>query len=266
MMSAPSRPLSLSRPAWYGGPRSLLALAALLLGTAAAGAQESVRTREGQFISGGVTIRVEHFEPATEGKYPAVVLLYGCDGMEKSAFFYRAGARRLAGDGYVVLLVRYLDRTGVKELEPRAGAVTKDFPLWLETARDGVTYARRLPNVVRERVGLIGISLGAFLAVTLASEDERVAAVVDACGGLHRDRFATLRKMPPTLILHGDTDTVVPVEEARKLERLLKDKGQPCEIKVYPGQGHDFDAATTRDAGQRTKEFLDRRLKGNTVP
>ena len=59
---------------------------------------------------------------------------------------------------------------------------------------------------------------------------------------------------------------VVPVEEARKLERLLKDKGQPCEIKVYPGQGHDFDAATTRDAGQRTKEFLDRRLKGNTVP
>ena len=30
--------------------------------------------------------------------------------------------------------------------------------------------------------------------------------------------------MPPTLILHGEKDQVVPVFEARKLEKLFKDR------------------------------------------
>jgi carboxymethylenebutenolidase len=225
-----------------------------------------VRERQETFVSGGVAVRVEHFEPAAEGKYPAALFLPGCDGLEKAAPRYRAAARLLAGSGYVVLLVRYLDRTGVAEVDPATLAGSPDFPAWLEAARDGLTYACQLPNVAEGRVGLAGVSLGGFLAVTLASQDRRVGAVVELFGGLHPDYFDRLTTMPPTLVLHGEADAVVSVEEARKLERLLKDRGQPYEITIYPGQGHGFDPAATLDAAERAKAFLARHLKGCSPP
>ncbi len=67
--------------------------------------------------------------------------------------------------------------------------------------------------------------------------------------------------MPPTLILHGDADPLVKVEDAYKLEKALKAKQRVYEIKIYPGQGHGFKGEALTDATRRTKTFLDRYLK-----
>ena len=89
----------------------------------------------------------------------------------------------------------------------------------------------------------------------------RISAVVEYFGGLPELLAANLEKMPPVLILHGDADQVVPVKEAESLERRLKEKEIPFEVKIYPGQGHGFVGKDALDASRRTLSFLDKHVK-----
>jgi dienelactone hydrolase len=44
----------------------------------------------------------------------------------------------------------------------------------------------------------------------------------------------------PVLLIHGADDTSAPVEESRRLERALRDRGREVELIVVPGAGHVF--------------------------
>ena len=46
--------------------------------------------------------------------------------------------------------------------------------------------------------------------------------------------------LPPTLVLHGTTDTVVPHENAERFCRLMTAAGNRCELESYEGQIHGF--------------------------
>ncbi len=220
----------------------------------------NVRELTDYFQSAGKQVRVERFEPAAEGSYPAVLLLHGADGLHYKGPLYRGIARELASHGYVVLLPHYFERTGEPYAWVHANPV--NFLNWMQAIGDGLSYAGGRPNVDAERIGLIGFSLGAYLALAVASQDPRAAAVVECFGGLP-DFFAQgVQRMPPVLILHGQADVLVSVQEAHKLERLLQEKGWPYEIKVYPGQGHTFTPDVLQDVVRRGLAFLDRYLKG----
>jgi carboxymethylenebutenolidase len=62
------------------------------------------------------------------------------------------------------------------------------------------------------------------------------------------------------LILHGASDRIVPVANARALQNLLQAGGIPFEIQIYPGQGHGFTGAAQADATRRIKAFFGRTL------
>ena len=52
---------------------------------------------------------------------------------------------------------------------------------------------------------------------------------------------------PPMLLLHGDADDVVPVEETVAFHAALRAAGVDAELRVLPGIGHGWDPALTRD-------------------
>jgi dienelactone hydrolase len=238
------------------------------------------------FVSGGKPVAVECFAPAAPGKYPAVLLLHSLDGLDNGCgWMYRIAAEKCAARGYAVFLVHYFDRTGAKQLpavrrplfrwakgEPIGDAdretIATHFGAWTEAVRDAVGYVRSRPNVDGKRVGLVGFSLGAFLALSVAAEqDMQIAAVVDFFGGLPEERRARLTKLPPALIVHGDQDQTVPVREARLLGDWLQAHRSPGEVKIYPGVDHvfatpsgGFDKAALCDAQERTAAFLERHL------
>jgi carboxymethylenebutenolidase len=114
--------------------------------------------------------------------------------------------------------------------------------------------------VQKDRTALIGFSLGGYLALSVASRDPRVKAVVEFCGGLPEELAVECVQMPPTLILHGEADNIVPVSEARRVEKLMKQTNSAYEIQVYPGVGHFFSGLTMVDAAQRTLAFLRKHL------
>jgi acetyl esterase/lipase len=45
---------------------------------------------------------------------------------------------------------------------------------------------------------------------------------------------------PPTLIVHGDADTLVPIQQAELLVEKLKQQGVTAELLTRPKRGHDF--------------------------
>jgi len=45
---------------------------------------------------------------------------------------------------------------------------------------------------------------------------------------------------PPTLIIHGDADTLVPIQQAEIMIEKLKEANVPCELVVRKGQGHGW--------------------------
>jgi carboxymethylenebutenolidase len=94
----------------------------------------------------------------------------------------------------------------------------------------------------------------------LATRDPRIIAVAEFFGGLADPFTADAAKLPPVLVLHGEQDPVVPVEEARSLQRLLEQNRIPHEIKIYPGQGHHFTGLAQIDALGRVVEFFRQHL------
>ena len=208
------------------------------------------------FQSGGRTISVERFLPKSSKPAPIVIALHGSGGTpEGGAAQY---GRALAGQGYIVLVAHYFDRTGHTWVAPQE--IQPNFESWMETVGDAITYAFTLPDH-NGKIGLLGMSLGAYLALSVATADTRVHAVVDFFGGLPDVLVPQVNHMPPVLILHGEADPTVPIAEAHKLKRLFDEKQIPYEMRTYPGAGHAFHGADMMDAAQRTLAFLDRHLQ-----
>lgn len=233
-----------------------LALAFALLGPASGIAGRAL-AQDG-FSSGGAPIRVERFGPADRTRRPAVLLLHGADGPGER---YRAAAGQVAAGGYAVFLVHYLDRTG--ERRASYGTIHQNLPAWSATVRDAVSYVAGQPGVDPGRIGLFGVSLGGGLALATAAQDGRIRAVVDYFGFVPQSLGAGSR-LPPTLVLHGEQDRIVPVANAYAIQTLLRARGVPHEVMIYPGEGHGFGAAAQADAAQRINAFFGRHLRGRT--
>jgi carboxymethylenebutenolidase len=240
------------------------------------------------FESGGKKIVVETFVPPGNGKHPALLLLHAADGLgTPEAKMYRDLASDYAGRGYVIVLVHYFDRTGAtkedhdeyrelfvdfftRQPTQKVIARTKElFAAWAETVRDAVAHARTLPRVDGERIGLVGFSLGGALAVATAVEhDLKLAALVECFGAVPFEIRVRPKTMAPTLIIHGDADRVVPVQQAYRLAGMLLARKLVPEMEIYEGVHHMFfkdgkqlQALSLLAAKARADAFLDTHLK-----
>jgi carboxymethylenebutenolidase len=199
---------------------------------------------------------VDCYVPQGQGKLPAVIGLYGMHG---GHITMGEPARLLAAEGFAVYVLHYLDRTGA--VEPNKGSLVKNFPAWMKTLWDAVSFVHQQPEVDAARTALLGYSLGAYLALTAAAIDGRITAVVECFGGFPKEMKFFMRRMCPVLILHGEADGVVPVAEAYHLKELLEKRGVENEMKIYAGVGHGFSGEVFQDAARRTVAFLRRMLK-----
>ena len=209
------------------------------------------------FISGVQTIVYDAFLPAGEGRFPTIVSLYGSGGDHAGM---AEPATIFAENGFAVYVVHYFDRTEHVEVSDKA-TILRHFPAWGKTVWDAISHLEQQSEVDPKRIGLLGFSLGAYLALSVAAVDARVQAVVEFYGGLPKEMKFFMRRLCPTLILHGDADATIPVQEAYDLRDLLEKKQIPYEVKIYPGIGHGFPEAIWQDARERTLNFFQKYLR-----
>jgi carboxymethylenebutenolidase len=217
----------------------------------------SLTQSQTSFESGGKSIRLDTFLPEAKGQLlPAVIGLHGSGGGHASM---ADPASLLAEQGFAVYVLHYFDRTGTSEIDGLQ-TIFRHFPVWMKTLWDAVSFVARQPQIDPERIGLLGFSLGAYLALSAAAIDPRIRAVVEFFGGMPKEMKFFMRRLCPVLILHGEQDKTVPVAEAYHLQQVLEKKQIAYEMQIYPGAGHGFSGETWRDAGLRTLAFLDKYL------
>jgi carboxymethylenebutenolidase len=225
------------------------------------------------FTAAECTIPVWRFTPVeTSGQLPGVVLLYGIDGMDelqKTKMLYKTVAGKIAEKGYVVHFVHYFERTTFKpeEIAPIKEAfqrqlleknaqfdpkLTDLYVKWMEAVKAGIEHLRKADNVDPTRIGLMGVSMGGFLATSLAVNDPKldvklVANIFGALPAQQKEELSRLKnKLPPLLLMGGEDDEIVPERLQRDLFSLWRSTGNKGEAHFYGGVGHVFYDKTTK--------------------
>jgi dienelactone hydrolase len=212
------------------------------------------------------------------------VLLHGSTGVLP---YHHEWGRWLASEGYVALVV---DSFGPRGIDRDPGGLTGER-VW--DAFGALAFVRGLPFVDGRRVGAMGWSLGASVALLASGElfagrapppgtFVAVVAFYPACGLTDAAELAA-----PVLFLLGEADTWTPPERCVAIAGELLAAGQAAEWTVYTGATHGFDfgrgatspapinvgghvlrhdAVATADAEQRVREFLGRYVRPGPPP
>ncbi|MBR0801620.1 dienelactone hydrolase family protein [Bradyrhizobium jicamae] len=241
---------------------SLIALAWFVLAVTSAAAETVVN-----FPSlDGTTDLIGHLtRPEGEAPRPAVVMMHGCSGLNdrKGRIFaiYRAWARALAVQGYVTLVVDSATPRGLGQTCSRGPDSRR---MWHDRPKDAygaLRYLQAQPFVKADHVALMGWSQGG--GVTLLTVNDRsigrpagltqdfrtaVSFYPGACADRYQSKPYTdvepnsWTTKVPLLVLIGEADVWTPFKPCDDFIAAAKARGNPVELKSYPGAVHAFDA------------------------
>jgi acetyl esterase/lipase len=227
---------------------------------------------------------------------PLIVCIHGGGWIHGARHGYRDFIVELAKKGYVAATVSY-------RLSPVAPwpAQIDDVRAALRYLR---SHAKEY-GIDPERVGAIGHSAGGHLSLMLGLmptgaelAEDRIQAVVNyfgptdlgvaefipdvekmlesLVGGPRSEKGELLghasplkwvdRGDAPVLTLHGSTDEIVPVRQARILHEKLEAASIPATLRVLEGRGHGWDGDDARKTMTETLDFFHAYLVGSEQP
>jgi carboxymethylenebutenolidase len=183
-------------------------------------------------------------------KRAAVLILHGARGLEINPRAYERYAGAIATAGMDAYLVRYMTAGDLRALgqtsarEKREAYETQRFDAWAERVSSIATAIMARADSTG-RIGLLGFSLGGYIAAESGARDEHIAALAVMYGGMPDAMASEVKRMPPLLEIHGDADRNVPLAKGEELVKLAKAVGAPAEQVTYPGRAHGFDFSDT---------------------
>ncbi|HKQ80221.1 MAG TPA: prolyl oligopeptidase family serine peptidase [Blastocatellia bacterium] len=175
-------------------------------------------------------------------KWPMVVALHGMGGDENSFFTgYDNGAiRRIADErGYIVVCPK-----GRGPVSMYLGSAERDVI-------DVIKEMKRDFSIDDDRVYLMGHSMGGYGTWSVAvNNPDLFAAIGPISGGgtpLSRPRLKAISRVP-WIVVHGDNDPTVPVDESRKMVKAGKELGIEIKyIEVSGGNHSNVVASSFKD-------------------
>jgi len=212
-------------------------------------------------LASGQQLQGALFRPDGDGPFPAIVAMHGCGGLIQAhgGMFSRdlGWARELREEGFIVLFIDSFRSRGFVGGCNTNGEGPPVHP-WSERPRDayaGLLYLQARPDVMPDRIGLIGWSHGgASVMFTVAADDSArprslphgdFRAAVAFYPGWCRPGWIPPSWAPamPLLVLMGAADDwVTPAACAQVTEAAAK-AGAPVQTVLYPGAFHDFDGS-----------------------
>jgi carboxymethylenebutenolidase len=244
----------------------LLASAAFAQGTDAVpgGAEAAIERTEitvEAAIAGPLPLTV--FRAPGDAPRPAVLILHGAGGLAVRVDGYEHYARKLAEDGFDAYVFTYY--TGDDEAQRDAGVniFLERFAGWTQLVSDIARHVVAEPHA-NGKVGLVGFSNGGILAAGAGANTTQFGAAV-VYYGAYPAAIEEITSFPPLLVLHGISDSVIPVSYGMALSQQALTLGGSSELVIYPGTEHGFGLETEvgdgADAYERTVTFLKERLQ-----
>jgi phospholipase/carboxylesterase len=148
----------------------------------------------------------------------------------------------------------------MRDPNERWTGVKKAAPV-LERFLDAELSRHKLPP---SALALVGFSQGTMMALHVGLRRATAPAAIVGYSGLlvtpperEIEAFAAeIKSRPPVLLVHGDSDDLIPVQAVFQAAQGLSALGLSAEWHISPGIGHGIDAEGLRHGG----EFLARRF------
>lgn len=243
------------------------------------------RDEEIAIPSGDIELGARLRLPPYDGPHPALVVAHGSGKATRDR--YDDLARDLALNGYALLTY---DKRGVGESGGTYVDVAPDnsaevFDELSDDVLAGVRYLRTRADIVADRIGVLGVSQGGWIAPLAAAKSDDVSFLVIISGpavtvgeeiyysGLTGEKegadaapdeaelsaklaaFDGARGFDPVPYLEridvpalwvlGDADRSIPVPETVAVLHRLEDEGKPFTIQLLPGVGHAMHDVST---------------------
>jgi carboxymethylenebutenolidase len=208
-------------------------------------------------------VNVIQFRAPGDAKRPSVLMLHGGGGFDRRIDDYRRYASAVANAGMDAYLVYYYSAEDERGMSVGgADTFTSRYPAWAKLVNDLAEGMLKTPES-NGKVGLVGFSNGGILASGASTLNPKINAAVIYYGTEPWPLRMEAKRFPPLLVLHGDADRVIPVEQGHQLALLANSLGAKVDLVVYEGEGHGFGpdpSGNGADALERTLAFLKREL------
>jgi carboxymethylenebutenolidase len=187
-----------------------------------------------------------HMAIPAAGSGPGIVLLHEIYGVGD---YVRDAAARLAQIGYVVLAPDLFWRTQPGLELPQTDEGTQagmqaaqqlDFAAAVGDALATMALLRSMPEIDRERVGVMGFCLGGTFAYQVAVHGTPDVAVVYYGSGIPGALDAAGQITCPTIMHWGGADPFIPREQVDAVAAMAAEHPQ-IECHVHEAAGHAFD-------------------------
>jgi dipeptidyl aminopeptidase/acylaminoacyl peptidase len=221
------------------------------------------------YMSDGLKVKAKLFWPEGKGPFPGVI--YNHDGVKGLSTSTLARCQELAQKGYAVIAPTYRGEDGSEgKVEVAQGEVNDVL--------NALNLFGKLPRVDAKRVAFVGTSHGALVSLLAATKTDKVKALVFGYGVVDIYRWFDYLKeskqlgedaltqqvygkgpedkpenfrirhaltvLPnlriPVLILQGDKDKIVPLEQGQILQTKLTELRKSSVLRTYPNSGHGF--------------------------
>jgi len=222
-------------------------------------------------VAGGSLAMILHLPGG--GPAPLIVACHGLGASKDSDKYLLLGAE-LSGAGFAVGRFDFRGAGESTGLPAEATVSTR-----IEDALAVLDYLGRDPRLNSARCGLVGSSMGGFIALHVAARRSRRTAVVtwnapasllglldrgsEAGGDLGAALVAELRQRTYATapggvacirIIHGERDEVVPPDHARQ---LFEGAGEPRDLRVIPEGDHRLsEIRARREAVELTRDWF----------
>lgn len=229
-------------------------------------------------------------------RYPTILWIHGGP-VSSFDFSFNPEAQWFAANGYVVVLVNPRGSSGYGQAFAHAIWAdwgNRDF----EDVMAGVDHAINAGYADPQRLGVGGWSYGGILTNYVITRSDRFKAAISGASEVNypanyghdhyqleweaelglpwENREAWERISPwnrvdrivtPTLVMGGDEDWNVPIQNSEQLYIALKRRGVPTQLVVYPDETHTLSRPSfVGDSYERFTGWYDRYLKGHEKP
>lgn len=209
-------------------------------------------------------------------KYPVLIYVYAGPGSQSvnndyGSFVY-SWHQMMCRKGYIIACVDGRGTTG-KGCEFEKQIYRRMGELELKDQIEGVKYFASLPYVDKNRIGIWGWSFGGYMAslcITAGADYFKTAVAVAPVtnfrfyDNVYSERFLGLPSENPSgyddnspinhadkykgnlLIIHGDVDDNVHVQNTMELVNALTEANKQFEMQIYPNRNHNIGGGNTR--------------------